>query len=127
MRAVAAGAGYFASGFALGFILGVLRVTILAPSLGKHGAVLAELPVILAFSWWAAGWMAGRLGVPSKPGPRLVMGAVAFALLMGAETALAVFLLNEPLAAHFGRYGQSHELIGLAGQIAFAVFPLLRR
>ncbi len=55
MRAVLAGVLYFGLVFALGFILGTLRVLVLEPRLGSTGAVLLELPVMLAASWLLCG------------------------------------------------------------------------
>ena len=54
------------------------------------------------------------------------MGALAFALLMAAELAVSVFALWRSPAEHFSVYSSVHGAIGLAAQIAFALFPLLR-
>ena len=53
-RSLLAGAAYFAVVFATGFALGVVRVLVTAPRLGETGAVLLEVPIILAASWFAA-------------------------------------------------------------------------
>ncbi|MBD3765451.1 MAG: hypothetical protein IE927_12185, partial [Rhodobacterales bacterium] len=46
---------YAGSAFALGCVLGVLRLTLVAPRLGEVAAVALELPVMLAASWGLAG------------------------------------------------------------------------
>ena len=58
--ATRAGAAYFAIVFAVGFVLGALRVTFLAPAVGPLPAVALELPVMLAASWWTCGWLMRR-------------------------------------------------------------------
>lgn len=58
--AIKAGAIYFAAAFALGFVLGTIRVLWLAPHVGETAAVLAEQPVMLTVSWFAAGWLIRR-------------------------------------------------------------------
>lgn len=127
MIAVVAGASYFAVVFALAFALGAFRTVILQPLLGDALPVLLELPVVLIFSWWASGWISRVFKVPPALGPRLVMGAAAFALLMAAEAGIAAFIFNRTLGEHIASYRLAPKLLGLAGQIAFALFPSLRR
>lgn len=119
-----AGILYFAGVFALGFLLGVARLLWLAPRLGETGAVLLELPLILAASWWWAGWLVRRLGVPAAPRPRLGMGGLAFALLLAAEFAVGA-AAGRPPAAQVANWGTVAGGLGLAGQVAFALIPLL--
>lgn len=116
---------YFAAVFALGFALGTLRTFVLAPALGALGAVLVELPVILGAAWLICGRLLRRrrLSLPAAA----VMGATAFALLMLGEAALSVLLAGRTLAQHLALYAEPAHLLGLAGQLAFAGFPLLRR
>jgi hypothetical protein len=52
--AMKAGLVYFASVFAIGFVLGMIRVPILAPLFGDFIAVLIELPIILTFGLFPA-------------------------------------------------------------------------
>jgi len=126
-RAVSAGAVYFLVVFAAGFALGTLRVLVLLPRIGELAAVLLELPLMLAISWICAGWLAGRFHVPGTVADRLMMGGVGFGLLMVAEWMLAVFVFDRPLAAQLAHYVTWPGAIGLAGQVAFGVMPVLRR
>lgn len=126
LAAARAGAAYFAPVFAAGFALGALRVLVLAPALGETAAVLVELPVMLALSWRAAGWAAARCGAPGRVGPRLVMGGVAFVLLMAAEFALWRAMADGGAGDFLGRYAAPHALLGLLGQLGFAAIPALR-
>jgi hypothetical protein len=109
--------------FAAGFALGAIRVLLVAPRLGDTAAVALELPLMLAISWVACLRLIGRLRVPATPPARLVMGGLALALLLAAEFALALGLGGTPGAAL--ALGTAAGLIGLAGQAAFAVLPLV--
>lgn len=126
-RAAAAGAAYFALVFALGFLLGTLRVALLVPRLGEAWAVAAELPLMLAASWFACGWAVARWAVPGTTPARAAMGLTAFALLMIAETIVGVALLGRSLGQQAEAVLSPTGLTGLAAQLAFALFPLLRR
>jgi hypothetical protein len=115
---------YFGIVFALAFVLGVLRVTLVAPQVGALAAVALEVPVILGISWAVAGWIARWW--PRPPLQRLAMGAVAFALLMAAEMAMSRFLFGQTLAQFLAAIATAPGALGLAGQIAFALIPVLR-
>lgn len=123
---IAAGFFYFAIVFAAGFALGVLRVLVLAPTLGETSAVLFELPIILWVSWWACGrviaWRTVPPGLPARGG----MGLFAFALLMAAEGTLSI-AAGRSLMDHFALYQTLPHQLGLLGQMAFAAMPLVRR
>jgi hypothetical protein len=124
--AVGAGVAYFAVVFAVGFLLGTLRVLFLAPSIGEAAAVLVELPVMLSLSWFACGWLLRALAVPGAWRHRLAMGAAALLLLMVAELGVSVFLFGRSILAHLAAYRSWHAAAGLAAQVAFAAFPLVR-
>ena len=125
LRIARAAAVYFAAIFALGFALGTVRVLWLAPRAGETAAVLAELPVMLAASWFAARWQTRRHGIKSSPAA-LAMGALAFALLLGAELLLGLATGQAPREWLAG-LARPPGAIGLAGQAAFALFPLAVR
>lgn len=124
-RAILGGFSYFGLVFVAGFVLGTIRTLWLAPALGSLGAVLIELPVILALAWLAALWTIRRLAVPDAVAPRALMGALAFVLLMAAELALSVLLFGRSIAAHWATYGEPDALVGLAGQVVYALLPLV--
>jgi len=123
LRIVRAALAYWAAVFALGFVLGTLRVTLLAPRLGETPAVLIELPAMLAASWLSARrWIAPRLATRSEA---VAAGTLAFMQLMGAELALAALAFGQDLQQWLGAQTQVPGAIGLGGQIAFALFPAL--
>lgn len=123
-RAITAGARYFLAVFAIGFALGTLRTLFLVPRFGETTAVLLELPVMLTAAWLVCGYLLRRRAL--GPGERAIMGGVAFALLMLAEATLSLLLFHRSLAGHLALYAETPHLLGLAGQLLFGLFPLLR-
>ena len=121
-----AGAAYFAIVFAAGFVLGTLRILLVAPNVGEVSAVVLELPIMLAVAWFACGWVLSKFHVSQKTFERLVMGAFALLLLLIAEAMLAVGLFGLSLQQHLVSYTQAGPLIGLAAQLLYAGFPVIR-
>ncbi|MGE3690130.1 MAG: hypothetical protein AB7F98_01975 [Novosphingobium sp.] len=113
---------YSAAIFALGFVLGALRTVLLVPRIGALGAVLAELPLTLAASWLCARQVLRRRPLSGR-GAALAMGALAFALLIGAELALGVALFGQSAGQWLAALGTVPGLAGLAGQVLFALMP----
>lgn len=126
-RPIAAGASYWAMIFALGFVLGTVRVLWGADALGSdyEGTtfIAIEVPVMVGASWLAARWLVRRFGIAST-GAALTMGAFAFVLLMVAEIALAAATGGSP-AAWFAGLTMPMGLYGFAGQVAFGLMPLM--
>jgi hypothetical protein len=123
MRIAKAATAYWSAIFALGFVLGTLRVLWIAPGIGESRAVLLELPVMLAASWLAARWLVRRFGIASA-GQAAAMGALAFALLMASEALLAL-LLGTRLWEWLCAMTRIPGAIGLAGQVLFGVMPVV--
>lgn len=125
MQSIKAALAYWGAIFALGFILGTIRTLWLAPSVGETIAVLIELPVMLAASWFAAKGLVRRFGIAST-GQALGMGALAFVLLMASEAVLVV-TIGEGLATWLGGWATVPGGLGLAGQVAFGLMPVVVR
>lgn len=123
-RALIAGVLYFTAVFAAGFVLGVLRTVLLEPVAGPTVAVLIELPVILTVAWLVCARILDRL--PLTAAGAGAMGAAAFLLLMLGETGVSLLLAGRDLSGHLALYAQTAHLLGLAGQAAFALLPLIR-
>ncbi len=126
MPAALAGAVYFLIVYIVGFALGAARVLLVTPRLGAIGAVLVELPVMLTASWIACRWVVRRLAVAPRASARLAMGASAFILLMLAETALGSIAFGQTPAAQIASLLEIAGLIGLGGQVIFALLPLFQ-
>jgi hypothetical protein len=125
-RSFAAGSVYFAIIFALGFVLGSIRVLVTGPKLGGVAAVLLEIPIMLATSWFVARWCIALFSVRRGGTERLAMGSLAFSLLMLAELSLSTMLFGRTVSEHFATYAHVVGLIGLTGQLAFALIPFLQ-
>lgn len=121
-----AGLAYFLIVFACAFMIGIVRVLVLAPALGEMAAVGIELPVVLLISWFAAAWVIARVGVADRTGARLGMGMLAFAILMLAEAGLAHFAFATPWPVYWAAFFTMPGLLGLSGQILFGLMPLMR-
>lgn len=98
----------------------------IVPVIGEIGAVVVELPFMLLVSWVSCKWVIRVFVVPRCMLPRITMGLTAFFLLLCAEALLSVFLLNLSLSQHFALYLHVTAQLGLLGQIAFALFPLVQ-
>ena len=122
-KSVLAGAAYFSIVFAIAFVLGVLRVTFIVPAVGQLWATWLELPFTLAASWIVCGWLVRTLGVRSLA-QAMGMGGGAFALLMVAEAVGSMLLFGRSLGEHIAAYATIAGGLGLAGQIAFGLFPV---
>lgn len=121
-----AGSLYALGVFTVGFALGAIRVLYLVPRLGETVAVLLEAPLMLAVSWKASRWSASKHGLLTDPHGALLMGAIAFAVLMFAEFATAVLCFHRTAAEYVAGFWSVPGALGLAAQACFAGFPFLQ-
>ena len=126
-RALLAGLVYVAVVFAAAFAIGVIRVLVLAPRLGEPVAVLLEVPAVLALSWWICGLLVRRFAVGPDTAGRLAMGGLAFVVLQATEAGLAVTAFGQSPSQYLAGFTTLAGVIGLSGQIGFALIPLVRR
>lgn len=121
-----AGFLYFAGVFAIGFILGGVRLMILLPLLGETWAVVLELPVILGFCWVLCARAISRIGVPAVFAERAAMGISALVLLLLAEYMLWLLMFSNGSDSFLHKYSTGSGVIGLMGQFIFALFPIVQ-
>jgi len=124
MRALGAGAVYFALVFGAGFVLGALRVLFVAPRLGARAAELIEAPLMLAVTFLAARWTVWRLAVPPAWAARLYMGGIALALLLALEFTLVLGLRGLSLREYFAALDPVSGTVYYALLVVFALMPL---
>ena len=124
--AIKAGICYFIVVFGAGFLVGTLRVLVVAPAIGGLGAVIAELPILLILSWIVCKVLVKRHSVKSTVSERVIMGGVAFVLLMLCEPAFAIFVFNRTAIEYFSQFRSASGLAGLLGQVAFSTIPVLQ-
>lgn len=122
VRIVKSAFAYTLPVFALAFGIGALRVTLVAPATGPLLAVALEVPVVLALSWI----IAGRIRLPPTVPQRAAMALLSFALLMALELGTALAFGQSP-ARFFTAMTTPAGVLGLAGQIGFALIPLVRQ
>jgi hypothetical protein len=116
---------YFAAIFTLAFVLGVARTLVVAPRLGATAGVLLEIPVL-----WIASWLLARRLVWKRSFAFFdlaAIGAVAFALTMATEAALSELIRGQALSEWASDLATPLGLVGLGGQLGFAILPLLAR
>ena len=112
--------------FAAGFVLGPIREWVLLPRIGRLGATVAELPLLLGWCWLAAGWVLRRLRVP--PGAaRLRLGLAALALLLAVEFAVGAALRGWDAREWLADFLTPPGLAALAAYLVFALIPRLQR
>ena len=85
-------AAYAAIVFGAGFALGAARVLLVAPKIGTRTAELLELPLMVAVSFVAAGWVRRRLGSDATLARALAVGVLALLLVLIAEALTAMAL-----------------------------------
>ena len=113
---------YFTLVFTFALVTGVIRTLFVAPRIGAMAAVGIEVPIILVVSWVVASRLLQNC--PLTLGHRVGMGAIAFALLMISEAALSVVLRGESVAHWAATLVTPVGLLGLAGQVGFALIPI---
>lgn len=114
---------YVLLGFGIGFLLGPVRELLLAPALGRVGALLVELPVLLGLCWWLSPRV--MRGVPRGLG-RLRLGFAALVLLLLLEFTLGMLLRGWDLPAWLADFWTTHGAVTLAGYWVFALIPYWR-
>lgn len=125
-QSIKAGLLYFIGVFAVGFAFGGIRLIVLVPTVGETWAVVIESPFILGISWLLCARAVALLQVPAITGARIVMGGVALGCLLIAEYILWVGMFGESTAGFFQRYATLAGLLGLVGQVAYGLFPLIQ-
>ncbi len=125
-RSLTAGLAYFVIVFVIGFVLGLIRVLFLFPLFGDLTAVLIELPIILTFAWLICRKLVSSMNVPLTIDSRSVMGGLALVLLLIAELVLSTIVFGNSIIDHLQSYLSLPHALGLAGQIAFGLFPMIQ-
>lgn len=125
-KTIRAGFVYFALVLGTGFVLGVVRVPFLVPRIGERWAELAEMPLMAAAIFFAAGYILRRFPDICFPGRSLVVGFLALALAACAELVLAVALQSQTLAEYVGSRDRVSGSVYLLMLVVFALMPRLR-
>lgn len=127
MRAALAGGAYALALFGVGFVLGVARVMVVAPSIGVIAATAVEAVPMLAAMAWAAPRLARWQGVPPRSAGRIAMGGVALAVLVAVELSLGAILNGVGPGAWLAHFATPEGVIYAGLLLAFALMPWWRR
>lgn len=125
IRAIKAGATYFALVFGAGFALGMIRVPFLVPRLGERMAELIEMPFMFVAIVMSARFIIGRFNLPANAFARLGAGFLALGLLIAAEVLLAVALQDRTPGEYVASRDPVSGIVYLAMLALFAVMPLV--
>lgn len=110
--------------FALGFLLGAIRVMVVAPRVGPLMATLAEVPVMLAAAFFACRAAVRRWRVPRSGPIRLAMMLWFLALLFTFEWLLGAVLFGRTASQQWAAVVTPPGLLGLSAQLLAALLPL---
>ncbi len=116
------GLQYFTVVFTFAFAMGVIRVLLVAPRLGPMVAVLIEVPILVAASWIVTHHLLRNRSFTLSQ--CAVIGTNALTLTLVGEAALAALMFGESVGDWAADIATPLGLIGLAGQIFFAVMPI---
>jgi len=123
--AIGAGAAYFAATFLVGFAVGYVRETFVAPFITSDLAVVVETPLMAFVVWRLARAVVGWVGEGAVAWVRLVIGAVGLALLVASEDLLSRLMRGESVFQHWGWMGYLAATATFAG-LAWMFFAPLR-
>ena len=116
---------YFALVFAAGFVLGVVRTSVLVPRIGVRMAELSEMPFMLVVIFVAARYVSAWFNLPAKATVRLGVGLLALACLMATELLLALLLQNLTPAQYLATRDPVSGSVYLGMLGLFALMPAL--
>ena len=126
LKTISAALVYFAIVLSTGFVLGVVRVPFLVPCIGERWAELAEMPLMGATIFLAAGYILRRFPDIQLRSRALIAGLLALALAVGAEVGLAVLLQSQTLAEYVRSRDKVSGSVYLVMLVLFALMPRLR-
>ena len=116
---------YFAAVFAVGFVLGTVRVLWAVPHFGPRGAELIEMPLMLVATILAALWVVRWLALPPGGWTRLGMGLVAVGCLLLTEFTVVLQLRALSIAEYVTNRDPVSGTAYILMLVVFALMPWL--
>ena len=123
-RAFMASTAFFLALFALGFVLGTIRVLLVAPQVGPFAATLAEVPVMLIAAFFGCRGAVRYWQVPPNYAARWFMVVWFLLLLIAFETLLGATLFERTMADQWAALATPTGVIGVSAQIIAALLPV---
>jgi hypothetical protein len=123
-RALIAATAYFLALFAIGFVLGTIRVIFVVPHFGQLSATFVEVPVMLAAACVICRWVIYHWQVSRRISVRWSMVLWFLALLFTTETLLGLTLFGRTLAEQWAALLTPAGLVGVTAQIVAGLLPV---
>ena len=123
VRILKAGLLYFLFVFAVGFVLGPIRIFWLSPKIGERYAELLETPVMLCVIFLSARWIVRRRNLDGWS--CLGMGLFSLALLLTTEFSVVLRLRNLSLDEYLAARDPVSGSVYYISLLLFALMPLL--
>jgi len=121
-----AGSAYFALVFGAGFVLGVIRVLFVVPSLGERYAELLEIPLMLFVIYFTAGFVVSRFTNSAWQNLNcLYIGFVGLFLLLFAELSMVLVLRGIGLYEYFKSRDIMSGSVYILSLIIYTAMPWL--
>lgn len=124
MRSLQASLLYYIAVFGVGFVLGTIRVLLVAPLLDVRWAELFEQPLMLVASFYLARFAVRRFG-PFAASRRLAIGCIALMLMVATELSLTRFVQGQDLSHYLASRDRVSGAAYVLSLAAFALMPLL--
>lgn len=124
-RVIVAAAIYFAVVFAVGLLLGPVRVLWIEPWLGATLAILCEAPLLVLAMIFAARIAPGMAGLRGGWPARLVVGLLALVMQQLADLFVGFGLRGVTLREQLAYFQTLSGYIYVAMLVVFALMPLI--
>lgn len=115
---------YFAMVFSVGFILGIVRVFLLVPSLGEQSAELLELPVMIVVSYFSAQFVVQQYSISTRQSG-LTLGAISLTVLLAAEFTLALAVRDISIVEYLHTRNTLSGYVYALSLVLYGIFPLV--
>lgn len=126
MKVARAALIYFALVFAVGFLLGPLRVLWLEPWLGRTLAVSLEAPLLVFAMWFAARAAPHWAGVTGRWLTYVAIGVLALVFQQIADLAVGFGLRGMTLVDQLDYFATPAGLVYALTLVVFVLMPLIR-
>ena len=117
---------YFALVFLAGFVMGMVRVTFLVPSLGVRVAELLEMPLMLLAIVFSARFLVRR-SAPLSRFDTIYIGLSAFLITAVAELSFAALLQGQSPAQYIASRDPVSGSVYLGMLLLFVAMPTIQR
>ena len=125
MHTLKAGVIYFLPVFALGWVLGPIRVLWAVPHFGRLTPLLFEAVIMLIAMFISAWWVIRRFDVGWSLPATIGMGLVAVAILLPAEIAGALWVRGLSPRRYLASFAATPGVISLLMFVLFGAMPAL--